>query len=414
MPKLTKTAVEAAVPRPKQYTLWCSELPGFGVYILASGRRTYFVDYRNAAGTRRRLTIGRHGKVTVDQARKLAISIMGKAVSGEDPASERALARKAITMCELCERYLDAADQGLILGKRGRPKKASTISTDRGRILRHINPLLGQKPVREIEGADINRFIRDVSRGKTAITEKTKTLRGKAIVKGGAGTASRTAGLLGGVLSFAVSEGLITDNPARGVRRPADNRRQRRLTADEYRKLGDAISSLERDGALQGPAAVRLLALTGCRYGEIIKLRWDEVDGPGRCFRFLDSKEGPSVRAVGQPVVDILSAIKPALNCPYVLAPIRRGETFGGFSSAWSKVITEAALSGVTAHTLRHSFASVAADLGFSELTIAALLGHRSGSITSRYVHQLDSVLLAAADKVASEIQFRMANHAAT
>ena len=96
MPKLTKTAVEAAVPRAKQYTLWCSELPGFGVYILASGHRTYFVDYRNVAGTRRRLTIGRHGKVTVDQARKLAITMMGKAVSGEDPALERASARRAI------------------------------------------------------------------------------------------------------------------------------------------------------------------------------------------------------------------------------------------------------------------------------------------------------------------------------
>lgn len=414
MPRLTKTAVEAAVPRAKQYTLWCSELPGFGVYILASGHRTYFVDYRNAAGTRRRLTIGRHGKVTVDQARKLAITMMGKAVSGEDPALERTGARKAITMSELCERYLDAADRGLILGKRGRPKKASTICTDRGRISRHIIPLLGHKPVREIESSDINRFIRDVSRGKTAIVEKTNILRGKAIVKGGAGTASRTAGLLGGVLSFAVSEGLIAANPAHGVRRPADNQRKRRLTAEEYRKLGEAISSLEGDGAAQGPAAIRLLALTGCRYGEIMKLRWDEIDGSARCFRFLDSKEGPSVRAVGQPVLNVLSLIKPELDCPYVLAPVRSGNTFGGLSSAWSKVMFRAALCEVTPHTLRHSFASVAADLGFSELTIAALLGHRSGSITSRYVHQLDSVLLAAADKVASEIQCWMANHTAT
>ena len=405
MPKLTKTFVEAAIPRSKQYTVWCSELPGFGVYILPSGQRTYFVDYRNAVGTRRRLTIGRHGKLTADQARRLAISMMGKAVGGEDPAMERAASRKAITMRELCKQYLDAADRGLILGKGGRPKKASTVYTDRGRIDRHINPLLGHKLVREIEPSDINRFIRDVSAGRTAVTEKTANLRGKAIVKGGNGTASRTAGLLGGLLSFAVSEGVIEANPARGVRRPADNQRMRRLTAEEYRRLGEAITALEREGAIQGTAAIRLLALTGCRSGEIIKLKWEEVDRSAQCFRFVDSKEGASIRPIGQPVLNVILGIERQLQCPYVLVPQRSGATFGGLAGAWAKVMIAAGLSGVTPHTLRHSYASVAADLGFSEVTIAAMLGHRSGSATSRYIHHLDSVLLAAADKVALQIE---------
>ena len=408
MSKLTKTLLEAALPRSVQYTLWCSELPGFGAYILPSGQRTYFVDYRNAEGTRRRLTIGRHGKLTADQARKLAISMMGKAASGEDPAMERANARKAITFRELCKQYLDAADRGLILGKRGRSKKRSTIDTDRGRIARHIIPLLGHRLVRDIEAADINRFIRDVSIGKTAVTEKTAKLRGKAVVRGGAGTASRTAGLLGGLLSFAVSEGVIAANPARGVKRPSDNQRIRRLVPDEYAKLGNAIRSLEHEGAIQGPAAIRLISLTGCRSGEIIKLKWEEVDRAAQCFRLSDSKEGASVRPIGRPALDVVESIERKLDCPYVLAPLRQGETFGGLSNAWAKVIERSGITGVTPHTLRHSFASTAADLGFSELTIAALLGHRAGSVTSRYIHQLDTVLLSAADKVATEIQLRM------
>ncbi len=408
MPKLTKTLLEAASPRSVQYTLWCSELPGFGVYILPSGQRTYFVDYRNTAGTRRRLTIGRHGKLTADQARKLAISMMGKAASGEDPALERTNARKAITFRELCKQYLDAADRGLILGKRGRSKKRSTIDTDRGRIARHIIPLLGHRLVRDIEAADINRFFRDISTGKTAVTEKTANLRGKAVVKGGAGTASRTAGLLGGLLSFAVSEGVIAANPARGVKRPSDNQRIRRLAPDEYAKLGNAIRSLEHEGAIQGPAAIWLIALTGCRSGEIIKLKWEEVDRAAQCFRLSDSKEGASVRPIGRPALDVVESIERKLDCQYVLAPLRQGETFGGLSNAWAKVIERSGIGGVTPHTLRHSFASTATDLGFSELTIAALLGHRAGSVTSRYIHQLDTVLLSAADKVATEIQLRM------
>src|SRR5438270_158550 len=85
--------------------------------------------------------------------------------------------------------------------------------------------------------SDLPRFIRDVTTGKTAVVEKTANKRGRAVVEGGAGAAARTVGLLGGILSFAVSDGVIPFNPATGVKRPADNKRQRRLTAEEYRQL---------------------------------------------------------------------------------------------------------------------------------------------------------------------------------
>jgi hypothetical protein len=143
LPKLTKTIVEAAAPQEKPYTIWCSDLQGFGVYVLPSGKLTYFVDYRNKVGIRRRLTIGRPGKLTAETARKLAIATMGEVVKGDDPAEERATQRKSMTVKDLCTRYMAAAEKGLIMGKRNRPKKASTLYVDRGRIARHILPLLG-------------------------------------------------------------------------------------------------------------------------------------------------------------------------------------------------------------------------------------------------------------------------------
>ncbi|WP_292435065.1 DUF4102 domain-containing protein [Mesorhizobium sp.] len=166
MAKLTKSVVDAAVPRDKQYTVWCSDLKGFGLFVQPSGLRTYFVDYRNSSGLRRRMTIGRHGTVTAEQARKLAIATLGETVRGVDPAAERSSRRGSITIKELCERYLEVADKGLILGKGHRPKKGSTLYTDNGRVNRHIVPLLGSKLVKDIKAADVSKFIRDVAAGK--------------------------------------------------------------------------------------------------------------------------------------------------------------------------------------------------------------------------------------------------------
>ena len=127
MPKLTKSILDAATPREKQFTIWCSELKGFGAFVHPSGSRTYFVDYRNRDGVRKRMTIGRHGTITAEQARKLAIATLGDAVKGEDPAEERVRRRMALTVKELCDRYLTAADKGLILGKGDRPKKRRAL-----------------------------------------------------------------------------------------------------------------------------------------------------------------------------------------------------------------------------------------------------------------------------------------------
>src|SRR5216684_8411526 len=217
------------------------------------------------------MTIGRHGKITAEEARKLAIATLGETVKGRDPAEERAQQRKALTVKELCDRYLAAAEKGLILGKGNRPKKASSLYVDRGRINRHILPLLGSKRVPDLKAADINRFMADVASGKTSTVQKTRNKRGKSIVKGGLGTAARTVGLLGGMLTYAVDQGVIEKNPASGIRKPADRVKDRRLSEDEYRLLGKLLEKNSADEQFQMTVRIiRFLALTGCRRGEAI------------------------------------------------------------------------------------------------------------------------------------------------
>jgi integrase len=406
--KLTKRAIDTVKPNPTDDVfLWDDEMPGFGLRIKPSGVRSFIVQYRNGSGASRRMTLGKFGVLTPDEARKMAKQALAEAARGGDPAEKRAQDRDSMTVCQLCRAYLQAADNGLILGKGKRPKKASTLYIDRGRIERHILPLLGNRRVRDLTTPDIVRFMHDVAAGKTAVDLKTG-FRGRAIVEGGAGTASRTVGLLGGILSFAVSEGIIPTNPVRGVKRRADDRREIRLTADQYRALGSVLAAVESEG--ENPSAVRairLLALTGCRRGEIEQLQWDEVDLPGRCLRLADSKEGKSIRPLGRDAARLLAKLPK--DSRYILPGNAPDKPFVGLPKAWLRIVGKANLPGLTPHGLRHAFASVAADLGFSEPTIAAMLGHGTHSITGRYLHHLDSALLAAAEKVAGEIAAMMA-----
>ena len=412
--RISKRIVDGIVPGAKEEHVWDSEVVGFGIRIRPSGALSYIVSYRSGEGrrgTKKRVTLAPVGKITPDQARALAKGIVGDIAKGADPAEEKRAARAAMTVSELCDSYLEAAEKGLILGKRGLAKKASTLYVDRGRIDRHIKPLIGKRPVRDLTTADISRFMRDVTTGKTAAVETTGKLRGKAIVQGGAGTAARTVGLLGGILSFAVSDGVIQHNPVRGVRRPADRKRTRRLTPEEYQALGKALGFAEAEGAAwQAITCARLLALTGCRLGEIVGLRWDAVDATGSALRLADSKAGASVRPLGRAALKILEGIERNEGNPYVLTGVRGdGGFFGGFPRAWAKIVEKAELEDITAHTLRHSFASMAADLGYSEITIGAMLGHSTATVTSRYTHHLDAVLIAAADRVSRAIDAAMA-----
>jgi hypothetical protein len=141
MVKITKRVVEGAEAREKDYVIWDDELPGFGVRVFNSGKRSYVIQYR-MRGRSRRYTIGLHGAWAPETARREAKVQLGRVAAGEDPVEDRQLDHKAVTVKELCARYLADLQAGLILGKGGRPKKPSTITTDTGRLERHIIPLL--------------------------------------------------------------------------------------------------------------------------------------------------------------------------------------------------------------------------------------------------------------------------------
>ena len=395
--------MDAAKPAAKDYFIWDEELPGFGLRVFASGKRSYLVQYR-AGGRTRRVTIGLHGVYTPEAARNKAKSLLGRIAEGENPAEDRDIDRKSITVKELCERYLVDADRGLILGKKRLPKKASTLIVDRGRIARHIIPLLGSRPVKGLTMADINLFMRDVTLGKTRADVKTKR-HGRAIVRGGIGAGSRTTGLLGAILTYAVGQGIIASNPAHGVKRAASGVRDRFLSAEEYQALGQILAQRDQPGNMASAVAItRLFALTGCRRGEIVKLRWSEVDEAKGCFRLADTKEGRSIRPVGKAAFELLASIRPKNAKGFVFPGEREGLAFSILPKLWRRIFRKSALPTLTPHVLRHSFATMANELGYTEATISVMLGHSRGTITSRYVHNVDAALVNAANAVAGHI----------
>ncbi|ALA17808.1 MULTISPECIES: site-specific integrase [unclassified Chelatococcus] len=405
MPRISKRIVDSAEPGDKDYVIWDDELPGFGLRVFTSGKRSYVIQYRTR-GRSRRYTIGLHGVWTPETARREAKVQLGRVAQGENPAEERELDRKALTMKQLCEQYVADMQAGLILGKGGRPKKASTVEVDTGRIRRHIIPLVGNRRVQDITKADMNNLMRDIIAGKTRVSVKTERLRGRAIVRGGPGTATRAMGLLGGIFTYAVQLGIVEHNPTHGLKKPKYKVRDRRLSEAEYRTLGEILARARKSDHYKIHTEIlQLIALTGCRKTEIVELKWSEVDFEGSCLRLSDSKEGASVRPIGLPAIDFLEKRHAHRTGTYVFPGQGDDNAVGNFPQSWKKLFTESPLWDVTPHVLRHSFASIANDLGFTEITIAALIGHAKGSVTSKYVHTLDTTLVMAADTVSGYVQ---------
>jgi integrase len=281
-------------------------------------------------------------------------------------------------------------------------KKASTIATDKGRIARHIKPLLGKRKVKDLTPNDVHRFLQQVAQGKTAVDEKTGK-RGRARVTGGKGAATRTVGLLGGILSFAVSEGIRPDNPARGVKRYPDTRKERFLSPEELARLGEALStSAENPYAV---AAIRFLLLTGCRKGEVLSLTWPEVDFAFCCLRLSDSKTGQKVVPLGRAALDVLDSLPRLEGNDHVFPGEKEGRPLVGLPKIWNRIKTRAGLDGVRLHDLRHSFASVGAGYGLSLHVVGKLLGHSDPKTTARYAHIADDPARTAANHISAAIE---------
>ena len=381
--------------------VWDSSVTGFGARRQVGEAVSYFLKYRTEDGRQRWMTIGRHGSPwTPDMARDRAREILGEVVAGADPGGEKIAKRMALTIAELCDRYFEDALSGRVRTRSKEAKRASTLRIDRGRIDRHIKPLLGAMSVAAVTRHDVEKFLHDVADGRTAGKTKTKA-RGLARVTGGETAANRSVGLLGAIFTYAVRKDMRADNPVRGVTLFADRKRERRLSDEEYARFGEALREAEKTLWPAAVATARFIALTGFRRGEALSLKWSEIDLTRRTATLSNTKTGKSIRPLSRAACDVLRGQS---RTSELVFPATRGDgPMSGFPKIWARIAKLVDLpADVTPHVLRHSFASLASDLGYSEPTIAALVGHAGRSVTSRYVHSADAVLLAAADAVAN------------
>jgi site-specific recombinase XerD len=410
VPRLTKRIVDELKPAEKDIFRWDTgdgALKGFGLRMKPSGAAAFIIQYRNAEGRTKRLAIGKVRTLAPEEARRIAREKLASVSAGGDPSAQRKAARTTITVAELCDEYLEAARNGLVIvGRFKRPKRASTVAIDEGRVSRHIKPLIGVERAEKLTRQAVQRMADAIAQGKTAGTFKTGK-RGKAVVKGGVGTAARVVEFLGGVWSWADKRGLVSgQNPTRDVETGRGDPKERVLTPDELVSLGRILQEKQvlRPAAV---AAVRLIAITGLRRQEACALRWSEVDFSSSCLRLETSKTGRSTRPISGSALDWLRSLRPENkgNSTKWVFPNRDGNGSADLKKSIAQLFNDAGLSDARSHDLRRTFASVAADEGYSDATIGELLGHARRGVTARhYIRRPDPALIAAADRVSGRI----------
>ncbi len=406
MPKLTKTTVSTIKPAENEYFIWDEEIKGFGLKVFPTGAKSYVYQYRTPQGRSRRVTIGKHGMtMTVEQARAKAKKMRRTVEDGGDPLAERQAQRDALTVADLLNLYLESA--------RFAEKAASTRAIDRGRITRHLLPLLGQKYLDNLTPDLVRRAFGQIRDGKTASDVKTGQ-RGRARVTGGEGTARMAIRLLKAVLTWAVSEGYATKNSAAEVKVGSDGERDTILEGiEDYERLFRTLDQMENEKRIrQGHAdAIRLVALTGARRGEIAGLLW----------RYIDLQKGlivlPPVahktgrktnkpRIIGLPAAAQTIIARQTIGKPdeFVFRPAK-GNGAITLSGVWRKVREEANLpEGIGLHGLRHSLASHMAMNGAEAAEIMAAMGHRQLGTAQRYVHWAQDARVALAERATAHI----------
>ena len=347
---LTKRIVDRLAVDDKDAVFWDRELPGFGLRVYPSGAKVYVVQTR-CAGRSKRATVGRHGDVSPDQARKEAARIIARIKAGEEPIP---VAPKADpTMAELAERY-----QREHVAMRCRPATAAHYGI---MLAKHIVPALGKLKVAEVERKHILAFHYE--------------LREKPTV------ANRALEMLVKMFNLAEAWNLRPPgkNPCRFVRRyKVQPQHERFLTPEELGRLGRALDAApaERLASRHGAAAIRLLVLTGCRRNEILGLRWEDVGFEAGELRLRDTKTGARMVPLTPAAAEVLEDLPRVAGNPWVFPGKKRGTHQRNINDSWDRIRKRAGLDGVRLHDLRHSFASRALAMGESLSMIAKLLGH--------------------------------------
>lgn len=361
MAKLTKRTIDAAKTDPERdYFIWDDEMPGFGLRVLKSGKKTYQVQYRHGGRTRRN-SIGRHGTVTPDDARKTAKEILGRVAKGDNPAEERAAGRGASNVAQVCKRFLEEYVPVHC--------KASTERDYKRAIERFIIPALGTRKIPDITRPDIVKIHH--------------SLRDTAY------QANRTLAVLSVLFNQCEIWGLRPDgsNPCRHVKKYEEKKRERFLNEDELKRLWKTLDECQKDGS-EGAGACncfRLLILTGCRLGEIQTLKWEYIRDD--VIYLPDSKTGSKKVYISNEVHNLLDTIEPTKDNPYVITGKNIGQYLTDLQKPWRRIRKKINMPELRIHDLRHSYASFSLAGGLSLAEIGKLLGHSQVQTTARYAH---------------------------
>ena len=377
--KITKRKVDQLKADGADTFYWDDDLPGFGVRVRGSGRKYYVVQYR-ADGRVRRITLGRHGAVSTETARRRAMAAISEAKGGGDPAAARDERRKAVTMKQLGKRFLEE-----YVPNHCKPSTAYEY----GRSLKFfIDPRIGRRKVRDIKRSDIAELHHELRETPYQ--------------------ANRTLGVLSKIFNQAEVWGLRPDgsNPCLHVKRYKEEKRERFLNAEEFSRLGQVLDAILDDGSETRSAVVafRLLMLTGCRLSEIQKLRWEHVDLDAGELHLPDAKTGGRAVPLAPSAVRLLETLPRDADNPWVIAGRKPGSHLTDLQHPWRRIRAQAHLEDVRIHDLRHSFASRALALGEGLPMIGKLLGHTQVQTTARYAHLARDTVKASAARIGDSI----------
>jgi integrase len=357
-------------PHKGNRILYDGEVAGFGARITSKGVVSFVLNYR-IHGRERRFTIGRAPELSVAAAREEAIQLRNRIRKGEDPLVQRERLRlDNPTMADLSQEYFSRYAEV--------HKRPSSVRNDRA-MFDFVTAKLGKTPVNAISRQDVENLHRSF---------KATPYRG-----------NRTLALRSKAFSLAVEWSWRADNPAHGVRRFPEQRREFWLKADE---LGRLLDTLDKYPDQQAANALRFIIFTGARKGEVLSAKWEDFDlEAGRWTK--PSHHTKQKRTEHVPLsadaLDVLKRMRKQAGGDGWLFPGRlNGNHLENLKNAWAEMRTGAKIGDARIHDLRHTFASHLVSSGHTLETIGRLLGHTQPQTTMRYAHLADETLRNAAN----------------
>jgi len=364
--------------KPVRQARFDKVLPGFGTRTYASGRRVYVLQAR-IAGKQRLITIGNAAVIGEHAAKDVARRLILRVELGLNPAQDKQRGKATLSYGKFLEYYWQTVSPGW---------KPSTRTIHDVYRRTHLDHAFKGRFLDEISHADALRWHAELTRSA------------------GPGAANRAMEILKAMFNKAERWGYLPEhsNPFNGVKRNRKRKIERFLSAEEMARLGKALAEARPAYPLQS-AAVTLLALTGCRRGEIIHLKWSEVRG--RRLKLADSKTGPRLVWLGTEAQAVLAGLQRKRGEDRVL-PFE-GQPESMIDSFWRQLRKRAGLHDVRLHDLRHNYASHAARSSETLPMIGKLLGHASVNSTQRYAHLDDETILRAASAIGNALSRDMA-----